>query len=142
MRGALSLMFVDLLGTEVEMATLRELTRDRSVDLLVTWPEMDVVRNRGFMLEQRERWTAFFGSEEWIEIATDGPARRLRAFQQLYQAQLARAGYAHSAFTDSIKNRLRRGLYRPLFASKHERGLQFWQSASATQRAQPPLDFE
>src|SRR5262245_23004824 len=64
-QGCLTVMFVDLLGTEVRMSTLRAMTTDRKIDLLVTWPTMDAVRNAPQMLGQADRWTSFFGTDEW-----------------------------------------------------------------------------
>jgi three-Cys-motif partner protein len=139
---AITVMFVDLLGTEVHMQTLRELTRDRVVDMLITWPEMDVVRNRGQMLEQASRWTAFFGSDAWQRIVTEaGPARRLRNLQLLYAKELGQFGY-RSRFIGSVKNLRGRALYRPLFATRNERGLDFWTKASTRLPEQSSLGFD
>jgi three-Cys-motif partner protein len=137
---ALSLMFVDLLGTEVRMETLRAMTADRQIDLVVTWPEMDVVRNRGQMLEQEDRWNGFFGTPAWKPLVRSlGPARRLRALQRLYVEELRRHGYQYTKYVGSVRNQKGHALYRPLFASKHPLGLDFWEKASATRAAQGTL---
>lgn len=131
--GALTLMFVDLLGTDVHMRTLRTVTRDRSVDLVITWPEMDLVRNRGLVIDQQDRWNAFFGDDRWQHQATGlGPARRLRALQHFYLQQLASFGYRYTLFAAAVRNTRGGTLYRPLFASRHPLGLNFWQKVTPT----------
>lgn len=137
---ALTLMFVDLIGTEVQMATIRALTHDRTVDLLFTWPEMDATRNRGMLLEQRDRWTAFLGSDEWERDARSrGPHWMLRTIQRLYVKQLEGLGY-QTRFMPAIRNQRGGALYRPLFASRHSLGLKFW--AVSSRRPQQGLAFE
>jgi three-Cys-motif partner protein len=128
---ALTLMFVDLIGTEVTMETIRRLTKDRSVDLCITWPEMDAIRNQGLMGAQPERWTAFFGTDEWQAIARERP-RRLKRLRDLYMRQLQALDYQHTALLQGVKNRVGRTIYRPLFASRHPLGLEF------RQKAEPP----
>lgn len=134
--GTLTLMFVDLLGTEVAMDTVRALTTDRRVDLLITWPEMDVVRNKGLLLAQPDRWERFFGTKDWRAVAElTGPRQRVDKLRTLYCEQLKRLGY-ETAFAPAVENSRRGRLYRPLFASRNERGLQFF--SIAMQPVQPP----
>jgi three-Cys-motif partner protein len=128
MNRALTLIFVDLLGTEVRMSTIDALTRAQSVDLLFTWPEMDAVRNTPLMFEQAERWTAFFGSDEWRPIVSAGPNQRLRKLLHLYLKRLESLGY-QGTFAPPVKNRKGGRLYRPLFASRNELALKFWSVA-------------
>ena len=136
---ALTLMFVDLLGTEVAYDTIVALTHQRSVDLLITWPEMDLRRNRALALERPDRLDRFFGTQEWREIVrAQGPTRFLRAYQELYERQLRRIRYEHTHMLGPVKNRRGGTLYRALFASRHPLGLNFWRKA-ADDAARPAL---
>lgn len=139
--GCLTLMFVDLIGTEVTMATIRELTRDRSIDLVITWPQMDVTRNRGQFLDdaQRPRWSAFFGTPDWVDVAKGGPTRRVHALTELYQQQLHQIGYT-THLMHSVKNTRGGRLYRQLFATRHPLGETFW-FAAAPKEIQQGLGF-
>lgn len=123
--GKLTIMFIDLLGTEVSMATIKRLTNRKGVDLMITWPEMDIVRNRGLMMVQASRWTRFFGTDEWRDVAATGPVMRLKRFQDLYVRQLEKLGYA-AVFDAPVKNTKGGRIYRPLFATRHPLGVKFW----------------
>jgi three-Cys-motif partner protein len=137
---ALTLMFVDLLGTEVQMRTLRALTNARTADLLITWPEMDATRNVTQMFDQEERWSAFFGTSEWKTILrSHGPMTRLKALRALYCAELAKLGYL-TEFAPPIRNLKGGRLYRPLFASRKQLGMKFWGTAVGSPAA--PKLFE
>jgi three-Cys-motif partner protein len=139
--GALALMFVDLLGTTVDMSTIRAMTVDRSIDLVITWPEMDAVRNRGLMMKQQERWTKFFGSDGWKDVATtSGPLMRVRSIQRFYLDQLRAFRYEHSEYVGSVRNNRGHALYRPLFASRKEIGLSLWRRAATPAASQLGLD--
>lgn len=135
-RSALGLMFVDLIGTEVEMDTLRQMTTGRHIDLVITWPEMDAQRNRGMLVgaANRARWQRFLGSASHVDrVARVGPARRVRELRVAYVEELNRLGYV-CEFHPAVRN-LRGGiLYRPLFATRHALGLKFWGAA----RPRPP----
>ena len=137
--GGLTLVFVDLIGTEVTMETIARLTHNRAMDLVVTWPEMDVRRNNAMMIEQPERWTAFFGTEKWLSIAKASPLHRVRDYTALYIRQLKAIGYDHHHIADSVKNMGKGRLYRPLFAARDPLGLKFWKAAAPVVK-QPRLD--
>ena len=95
------------------------------------------------MLDQKLRWTAFFGTDDWIPIVTRfGPALRVRSLQRLYERQLQEIGYDFTQFVGSMKNTRRRTLYRPLFASKNKLGAKFFGIAATPERQQPRFDFE
>ncbi len=128
--GALALAFVDLLGWEVTFATIRELTDGRNVDLLITFPEMALTRNAG--QPQESQWNAFFGTTVWRGIVSDPrPVRHIIGLRQLYQQQLKTIHYTHSALLRRpMKNQKGGAMYRPLFASRSGRGLQFWNEIS------------
>jgi three-Cys-motif partner protein len=137
-RDSLSLMFVDLLGTEVHFETIKKITHERRIDLLITWPEMDVVRNQQLMLTGPDRWDAFYGVRDWRSISQGGPTRRATGLRDLYAKQLATLGY-RTVFLSSMKNQRGGRLYRPLGASKHELGLDFFRKADTRVTHSLPL---
>lgn len=141
-RSALSLVFVDLIGTEVNMDTIRQITTSRSVDLVITWPVMDALRNRGMLAEpaNRERWTRFLGSTQWLDRMTrHGPAWRVRDLQHAYIEELRRLKFDYCQLLPTVRNIRGHALYRPLFASRNALGLKFW---NAAQPRRPQLGFE
>lgn len=137
--SGLALLFVDLIGLNVRFETIRAITRGLHVDLVVTFPDMDVKRNAD--QADRDRWTAFFGGTRWQDAvarwachrAPEGsvPAMLVNLYRRELRDQL---GYAYSAATRPMVNSKRATLYRPLFASRHELGLKFWNSISKRDR--------
>ena len=138
-RGTLGFAFVDLLGFNVRFDTLRRLTADRPVDLLITMPEMDFTRNavQAMLRGDDARWTAFFGTNEWKEVVENWVRREKAgevlkiALMRLYLKQLRTIEYRGLALNEPMRSQTGAALYRPLFASKHDRGLDFWRKACA-----------
>jgi len=135
---ALALAFVDLLGMNVTMATLRALTAKQSpVDLIITFPEMDVTRNwraatRGAS-EHAGRFDEFFGTPKWRSAVDSSkpPDRNADALMKFYAKQLEDFGYLTSILPLTMKNKRKGTLYRPIFGSRHNRGIEFWEKISA-----------
>jgi three-Cys-motif partner protein len=137
--GTLGLAFVDNLGLDVTLATLRSLSSDRKLDLCITFQIGDLKRNLGSALAgtDADRWTAFFG-EGWRTIAEDAERRNVSAgvtatrLLDFYGRQLNEIGYPYVAHSRRImKNSRNVGLYRLLLAGKHERAIQFFHEISA-----------
>lgn len=135
----LGLLFVDLIGLDVRFDTIRSITSGLHVDLVVTFPDMDVKRNA----EQADpdRWTAFFGGVRWQDAVARWQAHRApegsvpAMLVNLYRRELRdQLGYTCSAAARPMVNSRRVTLYRPLFASRHELGLQFWHRISRRDR--------
>jgi three-Cys-motif partner protein len=136
----IALVFVDLIGLDVTFDTLRRITEHQTVDLLITFPDMDLVRNHP--QPDDARWDAFFGGSAWKSalakrekhIIPSGSVAALLA--NVYRGELDRQlGYAHSTCARPMVNSQRARLYRPLFASRHRLGLQFWQDISRRDRS-------
>jgi three-Cys-motif partner protein len=139
LRQSLGLVFVDLVGLNVWFETIRVLTQDRSVDLVVTFPDMDLTRNA--TQADVDRWNCFFGSTRWRDEVErwrrrQQPAGSVAALlARLYQRELReRLGYVHSATQRPMVNSCRAAMYRPLFASRHQKGLYFWREACRKDR--------
>ncbi|HET9413017.1 MAG TPA: three-Cys-motif partner protein TcmP [Pseudolabrys sp.] len=134
-QGTVSLVFVDLLGMDVAMATLAKLTSKLPMDLIITFPELDVVPNREAALadnpQHAGRFDRFFG-QEWRAAARKQKVGRRESDSLIsfYAGQLESLDYHTSVLPLTMKNRKRGTLYRPIFASRHTRGVQFWKEIS------------
>lgn len=122
--GTLGLAFVDNLGLDVPLETLRALTTDRKVDLCITFQVGDLKRNLRNALdgEDEVRWTAFFG-EGWKPVARESERQNLTAgdtatrLLDFYGRQLTAIGYRHIAHSQRVmKNSRNVGLYRLILA--------------------------
>ena len=72
-------------------------------------------------------------------VSGDSTARR-RLFARIYKDQLRRhAGYQH--FADEVIRGPAGPLYRLIYATKHPRGLDFWQKSVAKELRAPRLPF-
>jgi three-Cys-motif partner protein len=143
----LALVFVDLIGLNVRFDTIRRLTEGQAVDLVVTFPDMALKRN--FPQAEAEEWTAFFGGTAWREAldrwarhtAREGSVSAMLA--NVYRRELdQQLGYRHSTCARPMVNSRRAVLYRPLFASRHTKGLEFWQKISRRDRSGQPNLFD
>lgn len=129
--GALTLAFIDPPGLHAHFETLRVLAAKGRVDLLILFADaVDALRNVDtFEVQEDSRLDLVLGPEsKWRERREEmnkcnaDSLRRLLA--SIYQDQLRSLGY--TVFGERVM-RFRNGpLYRLVFASKHERGLEFW----------------
>ncbi|MDP3717144.1 MAG: three-Cys-motif partner protein TcmP [Acidobacteriota bacterium] len=128
--GALAVAFVDLIGQEIAFDTIRQLTTGRSIDLWFSFPELDLRRNATLAprdMDHAARWTRFFGTEEWRPIVEQRrPRAALVELLKLYRRQLEALGYITEVSKLPMKNSLGATMYRPLFASKNARGIDFF----------------
>lgn len=133
----LAFCFIDLLGFNVAYDTIRTLVRDRRIDLVVTFPEGGITRNAPLAGSiQAESWTRFFGTDDWKRVLAECAMGRRNKDPQielalLYARQLERLDYQVNFLHETMKNTKRVPLYRPLFASKHARGSDYWLKISA-----------
>jgi three-Cys-motif partner protein len=130
--GCLSFALVDLLGLDVGFETIAALTSERQTDLLFSFPEMDLSRNRTHALgADADRWTRFFGTGAWRPIVHAQRRDAVLRLLEVYRNQLATIGYQTKPLRLPLKNSRGGALYRPLFASKHPRGIDFFTKVSA-----------
>lgn len=135
---SLTLVFIDLLGFNVSFETIRALTSGRPMDLVITFPEQDIARNFALAFPRRDdRFDDFFGTDKWREVVR--LYRRQRKYSgkpvkllllEFYAQRLKELGYAVDLGVGPMRNSRRVPLYRPVFASKHPRGIDFWNKAS------------
>jgi three-Cys-motif partner protein len=137
---ALALAFVDMLGLDVRLETLAQLTGHRRIDLVITFQIGDINRNVGNALKnpvEGRRFDEFFGTGEWrtrvqAHRAGDMPFQVLAtAFTEFYEERLKTLGYQHVARSlDVMKNSKNVHLYRLLLASRHPRAVDFFEKIS------------
>lgn len=132
-KGSLTLAFVDPTGLHARIETMTRLSAAGQVDLVVLFPDaMDVVRNaEAYYLKQPDSkldhvlgagsdWRA-----EWKSLGSHAPADLRRWFAGKYRDQLRDvAGYEY--FGEEVMRGPHGPLYRLVFATKHPRGLDFW----------------
>ncbi len=141
-RSTLSLAFIDLLGFTVSFRTIEALTEGSiPMDLIFTFPEMTLFRNAQNALNGIDAtgWTMFFGTDGWravVKACSQGGDRPFVAVKhelmRLYAQQLERLGYVVSLLPEPMREtRTQAPLYRPVFATRHPKGIEFWEKISA-----------
>ena len=136
--GALSLAFIDPTGLQFCWDSLVALTEAATVDFLILIPDrMDIVRNLTDLLRPgNDRLDLALGADsEWrtdmAELPNHTSANICKAIAGVYQRRLRdELRFAYSAVeTVRSGSGAGRGLYPILFASRHERGIDFWQKS-------------
>lgn len=131
-RGALTLAFIDPQGLDIEFDTIRKLAGRGRVDLLILVADaVDFSRNVEHVYFQQEnsKLDKFLGRDsDWRKVwrsmgNTQGPSARKFLLKQ-YKQQLERIGYIQFGEQSIVGGN--GPIYRILFASKHPRGLEFW----------------
>lgn len=127
------LAFIDPTGiSQLSFDTIRELTRDRQIDLIINFPEGMGIRMNLHQYTQKEKTALdrFMGSARWQQryqksLMTFDQA--CREIAQEYLENLRSLGYL-AVDSDWIPVRTNQNvlLYYLLFASKHPRGNDFW----------------
>ena len=139
--GALTVAFVDPTGLHAEFSTLQALTVGRRVDLVILFADyMDIVRNIAVYAEREEskldrvlgpgsNWRA-----EWRNLTNQTPTNVARLCTDIFKRQLAtRLGYLFTA-DEVLKNSKGDAIYRLVYASKSDRGLDFWNKITKKER--------
>ena len=131
--GALTLAFLDPTGLHLHFSTVQRLSKHGPVDLLILFPDaVDILRNADhYYFDQSDsKLDRVLGEgSDWRERKRDAAnadaAAVRRLFAQIYKDQLRRlAGYQY--FDDEVISGPSGPLYRLVYATKHERGLDFW----------------
>lgn len=125
----LGVAFIDPTGIDFYYDTLRTLTTGRSVDLLMTiMLGMDIKRNLELYRRQGDNseLSRFLGgSVPWDRISN------AQDVMVVYRERLRQLDYSTAEFKDIIvRNEKNVPMYFLTFASKHPRGLEFWEKIS------------
>ena len=134
--GALTLAFLDPTGLHARMDTICKLSSAGRVDLLILFPDaIDVLRNVDAYFSQPESsLDQVLGADsnwrdEWKALGGADGSKARRLFVTLYKRQLEKhANY--KVFGEAVIKGPNGPLYRLVFASKHERGLEFWEKVT------------
>lgn len=134
--GALTLAFLDPTGLHLWFETVRRLSVCGAVDLLILFPDgVDILRNAAHLYfdQSESNLDRTLGpNSQWRErIAQSNTSDRSqlrRLYATIYKDQLRRyAGYTH--FGEEVIRSRTGPLYRLIYATKHPRGLDFWEKS-------------
>lgn len=132
-RRSLTVAFIDPEGLHANFSTIQVLAQDRRVDLLILFADrMDAFRNVNLYRGQEKSnldtflgegcdWRAAYG-----QLPNHGDATAVcQMFEKLLCDQL-RSVLGYSVFTTKVMRTHRSPIYRVIYASKSDRGLDFW----------------
>lgn len=133
-RDSLCLFFLDPYGLHLNFETIKILSQRRG-DLIIFYPDkLDILRNwhKYYYDNSKSNLDLFLGDDSnWREVLSNtSPANYIDKLAETFQKQLNKIGYCYSG-----KERIPgkgKSLYLLIFASKHKRGLEFWQKISST----------
>lgn len=134
-KETLGFAFIDPPNTKsLKFDTVRRLTKGTSMDVLVNFPlGMDIKRQLPHRLAEgatSEDFDAYFDGPEWRTECDEAPGGGKKVgvrLLDLYKRKLQSLGYKYVGDERVIKNRKRNAAYYILvFASRHERGEEFW----------------
>ena len=130
---ALTLAFIDPEGLDARFETIRTLTSDRRVDLLVLFADAyDVVRNVDQLyfnnpdskldqtLGPNSNWR-----QRWRSLGNQRGTQARALFAEIYKDQLRRE-LGYQVFGEKVMKSEKGPLYRLIYASKSAKGLEFW----------------
>jgi three-Cys-motif partner protein len=141
--SSLNLTFLDQEGLELKWNTVAVLAEIDRMDLIVHYPQMGINRLMPLVYDSASSndIDEFFGSQSWREIY-ERYCRREESFlhrhlMDHYKEKLTALGYQETLRDDEVgheplmSTELNAPLYRLLFASKHELGVEFWKKITS-----------
>ena len=128
--------FIDPPGIQLNFETLRKLSLNTRIDLLINFPlGMNIKRQLWHQLHKdpntESNFDRYFGTTQWRSLCDEknsGITIGSRLLK-LYENQLQDLGYAYVGDERTIKNR-GRSLYMLVFASKNPKGKEFWEKVT------------
>ena len=133
--GALSLVFIDPTGLDINFDTICKLTENKQIDLIINFPEgMAIRRNlRRFIESSHCKLDDFIGDTQWRNLFNQetkfDEVKATRKIMDYYRNKLNVIGYTETKTGEeiyTIKSSTNSPLYLLLFASKHALGSVFW----------------
>lgn len=141
---SLSLAIIDPTGLHIKFDTIQKLTKDRRVDLVITYPEgMDIKRNLSRYIKQSHSiLDDYIGDKYWrklfpqdikdiVQLTSSHIEKKLIDY---YKGNLGKLGYNEIKSGEEIlikSSQRNLPLYYLLFASKHPLGHTFWRKISS-----------
>ncbi|HEV8605559.1 MAG TPA: three-Cys-motif partner protein TcmP [Tepidisphaeraceae bacterium] len=137
---ALTLAFIDPEGLHANFETIRAIASRGRVDLLILFADrMDIVRNVDLYERQpRSKLDEFLGAaskwrEKWPQLLNRTGDAVARFFANEYKTQLQQE-LRYQKFGEKEMRSANGPIYRLIYASKHERGLEFWDKVTGRDR--------
>ncbi len=141
--ASLNLAFLDQEGLELKWSTVATLAEINKMDLIIHYPQMGINRLMPLIYDSSSSndIDEYFGSQSWRNIY-ERYRRHEESFlhRQLmdhYKKKLTALGYQETLRDDEVgheplmSTELQAPLYRLLFASKHELGVEFWKKITS-----------
>jgi three-Cys-motif partner protein len=131
--NALSLAFIDPTSVQIRMSTIVRLAAYHKVDLLINFPQHMAIQRIKNLKWSENDLNEYFGSPDWKRVLEHARAcgkNEGLALRGFYKERLEQSlGYKASGFFGDKVIRSDRGLplYYLIYASRHERGIDFWQ---------------
>ncbi len=135
---SLTLAFLDPTGLHLDFKTVQRLSSHGPVDLLILFPDaVDILRNMDhvyFDQTDSNLDRALGEGSNWrirkAQQQTSNAKKMRELFSEIYKEQLrAHAGYTH--FAHEVISGRSGPLYRLIYATKHNRGIDFWNKSVA-----------
>jgi three-Cys-motif partner protein len=127
-QDALVLLFADPFNVHLKMSSLQKLTEKLRTDLLLHFPWGTYLQRVVSLMpdlkdETKQTIDEFFGTTDWRNLShSTGVIEYIR----LYENQLRKLGYLIGNNYPRMENSRKSTLYYLVFASKHQRGIEFW----------------
>lgn len=140
--GSLTLAIIDHTGLHASFDLVSTLASAGAVDLLVLVPDAyDILRNvqRTYLPDPDSNLDRFLGPDsnwrdEWSALGDPTGVNGRRLFATIYQRQLQRL-LGYQGFGEKVISGPNGPMYRLIFASKHPRGLEFWDKVTRKDRS-------
>jgi len=139
-KRSLTLGFIDPEALNIDFETVKKLSECGQVDLLILFADrMDLVRNveryeaespsvLDRMMGPHSRWR-----ELWGQQANRSADNICRLFVDEYKSQLKKQ-LGYRAFGEKVMETKNGPIYRLIFASKNDKGLEFWEKVTQKDR--------
>jgi three-Cys-motif partner protein len=128
---SLDFCFIDPLNWEIKFESIRELTKDRRMDLAITFHTGNMKR---VVHDPPGELDEFFGDRLWHDeyrsAVLTGKRTKSRILLDAYERRLGSLGYVDVRDWLPVRNTRSVTLYHLIFASKHRRGRDFWDKIS------------
>lgn len=127
-KRALAITFADPFGLHLHFETIRAVSDRRSDLIILLADNMDALRNwlPYYHDNPDSNLDRFMGESGWRDVLQESATpERLRA---RYQERLGSIGYEHFGF-ERVQNDHGHDIYSLVYATKHKRGLDFWEKA-------------
>jgi three-Cys-motif partner protein len=137
---ALTLAFIDPESLHIRFETVQKVAACGAVDLLILFADaFDVLRNvdKYYVPDPNSKLDLFLGPDsdwrkEWAGLGDQSASRARDLFYSVYKRQLGKLGYGY--FGEQRISGRSGPLYRLVYASKNDRGLDFWEKAKKRER--------